>query len=258
MKIILFSDVHGNFNALQAVLIDAERHEPDLIIFAGDLCLMGPSPGECLRLVRGRRLPAVVGNTDGWLAGIGNPPEQAAAALAWTRAQLTADDLAWLGRLPFGLRVSPTGRAADDLLIVHANPRDVNDIIYPAEPDQQARWGDVRQPDAALRPLLAGVDAAVLAFGHLHIPSIRTVDGLTLVNVASVSMPGDGDGRAKYALLAWDGHGWSAGHGWSISHHRVGYDVAAEAAAFRERRPPGWEQAVAALEQDGYYYPQRV
>ncbi len=99
---------------------------------------------------------------------------------------------------------------------------------------------------------LAGVEAAVLAFGHLHIPNIRSVGSMTLVNVSSVNMPGDGDGRAKYAMLEWNGETWTA------THHRVEYDATAEREAFIARRPPGWEGAVASLDEQGYYYPQRI
>lgn len=252
MRIAIFSDVHGNLSALEAVLADIERHGPDLVIFAGDLCLFGPRPAECLRLVIDRRLPSVVGNTDAWLAGAGGAPAKHQASMTWTQTRFTAGELAALGRLPFSLRLSPTANAADDLLVVHANPRDWDAIIFPSESDQIARWGHIRQADAALEPYFGGLEAAVVAYGHLHIPGVRPWGALTLVNVASVSMPGDDDGRAKYALLEWREGRWSA------THHRVKYDTAAEIAAFRALQPPNWEQAVTSLETDGFYYPQRI
>ena len=252
MRVAIFSDVHGNLSGLEAVLADASQHAPDLVVFAGDLCLMGPRPGDCLRRVRTLRLPTVMGNTDEWTAGGGQPPERMRDVLPWTRDQLTGDERDWLAGLPFGLTVSPTADPADDLRIVHANPRDLNAIIFPSETHQTAYWSAVRQSDAELEPLLGGLTAAVLAFGHLHIPNQRRWGGLSLVNVASDSMPGDAYARAKYALLTW-----AAGQ-WTAEHRRVEYDPAAEAVAFRERRPPNWQEAVAALEAEGHYYPQRV
>jgi len=252
MRVAIFSDVHGNLSGLEAVLADVARHAPDLVVFAGDLCLMGPRPGDCLRRVRELRLPAVMGNTDEWTAGSGAPPERMREVLPWTQDQLTGDERDWLASLPFGLTVSPTADPADDLRIVHANPRDLNAILFPSETHQTAYWSAVRQSDAELEPLLGGLTAAVLAFGHLHLPNQRRWGALSLVNVASVSMPGDGDARAKYALLTWaDGQ-------WTAEHQRVAYDVGQEAAAFRERRPPGWEEAAAGIEREGYYYPQKV
>lgn len=252
MRIAIFSDVHGNLSALEAVLADIDRQTVDLVVFAGDLCLFGPRPAECLRLVRAQRIPSVIGNTDGWLVGRGDLPERHREPIAWTNDQLITDDQSWLDRLPFGLRVSPTGNTADDLLIVHANPHNYNDIVFPSEAEQVARWGQVRQSDADLVPLLAGVDAAAIAYGHLHIPGVRVWGGLTLINVSSVSMPGDEDGRAKFAILEWRGKQWS------VAHYRVKYDTNAESAAFRASQPPGWEQAAAALDAHGYYYPQRI
>ncbi len=242
MRIAIFSDVHGNLSALEAVLADIEQHAPDMVVFGGDLCLMGPRPAETLRLVLGRRIPSVIGNTDGWIAGLAEPPERSAAAVEWTRGQLSADEIAQLARLPFGLRVSPTARAADDLLIVHANPFNVDDMLYPPESAQLDRYEKIRQSDVELAGMLNGVEAAVLAFGHLHVPNIRPLESMTLVNVSSVSIPGDGDLRAKYALLQWTDNGWTA------THQRVEYDVAAEREALASLQPPGWEDAVAALD----------
>ena len=252
MRIAIFSDVHGNLSALEAVLADIDRQDADLVLFAGDLCLFGPRPAECLRLVRAQRMPSVIGNTDDWLAGRGKPPERHREQIAWTNAQLITDEQAWLGRLPFGLRILPTGNTADDLLIVHANPHNLIDLLFPSEAEQVAHWGQARQSDADLGPLLAGVDAAAIAYGHLHIPGVREWAGLTLINVSSVSMPGDEDGRAKFAILEWRGDRWG------VVHQRVKYDTDAESAAFRASQPPGWEQAVAALDAHGYYYPQRI
>ena len=84
MRVAIFSDVHGNLSGMEAVLADMERQRPDLVVFAGDLCLFGPRPAECWRLLRERRIPAVIGNTDAWLAGAGGAPEKHQPSLAWT------------------------------------------------------------------------------------------------------------------------------------------------------------------------------
>lgn len=252
MRIAIFSDVHGNLSGLEAVLVDIERHAPDQIVFAGDLCYLGARPAECLQLVRERRLYSIVGNTDEWLSGRVEPPESRRPTASWALDRLSTDERDWLGRLPFALRISPTASPADDLLIVHANPRDVDGIIYPDLATQMARYGETRQSDADLAGLLAGVEAAAVAYGHIHVPGIRQWGAITLVNVSSVNIPGDGDGRSKYALLEWHDNRWAA------THHRVAFDAAAEAAAFSAARPPDWEQIVASLEEVGYYYPQQI
>lgn len=252
MRIAIFSDVHGNMSGLEAVLADIDRRGADLIVFAGDLCLMGPRPADTLRRVLDRRIPAVIGNTDRWIAGLDEHPNQVTAMIEWTRNQLSQGEIARLAGLPFSLRISPTTQTADDLLIVHANPSNVDDLVYPPEADQITRYGEIRQSDHELSDRLGELKASILAFGHLHIPNIRQLGALTLVNVSSVSLPGDGDARAKYASLEW------ANGEWSVTHHRITYNMSGERVAFRANKPPDWEKAVAAIDAQGIYSPQRV
>ncbi len=265
MRAAIFSDVHGNLTALEAVLADIDgREDVEAIIFAGDLCLFGPRPEACLKVIRERddEIACLYGNTDRWIDG---PPllsddieeeerqrqQQVHDIASWTRERLPAMDRAWLRELPFHRRISPTVNPQHDLFVVHANPKDVNQIIFPPEAMQEELYGRIRQPDGELEQLLDNVVTDVLAFGHLHVPSVRSWGGFTLVNVSSVSMPGDGDPRAKYGLLTWDGGSWD------VEHVYVEYDVEAEIEAFRENRPLGWEDSVESLEKEGAI-PQQV
>lgn len=245
MRIAIFSDVHGNLSALGAVLEDIAGRQVDQAVFAGDLCLVGPRPESCVRVLRERNIPAVFGNTDDWILGRQRPPDQLAALTEWTHTQLSAGAGAWLQRLPFSLTINPTADPTTALHIVHANPRDVNQRIYPSESEQMVRFGEIRQSDAELAPLIEGLPARLLAFGHMHVPSIRWVGDRLLLNASSVSMAGDGDPRAKYAVASWDGGRWTA------EHVRVAYDIAPEIDAYHAAKPPGWEAAVAALKAEG-------
>lgn len=258
MRTAIFSDVHGNLTALEAVLAAIEEEEVDDVVFAGDLCLFGPRPEACVDLVSNYE-PAIAclhGNTDEWING---PPllsrdieeeererwQRVDDVVSWTRERLPAADRAWLRELPFHRRVSPSVNPHDDLFVVHANPVDLEELIFPPEARQQEMYGEVRQSDAELARLLSNMVSNVLAFGHLHVPFIRHLGDYTLVNVSSVSMPGDGDPRAKYSLFTWEENTWT------VEHRQVAYDVEEEIAAFRENRPPGWEESVAKLEAEG-------
>ena len=64
MRVAVFSDVHGNLTALEAVLADIAAQAVDQIYFAGDLCLIGPRPAACLERVRSANIAAVYGNTN--------------------------------------------------------------------------------------------------------------------------------------------------------------------------------------------------
>lgn len=255
MRLAILSDVHGNLTALEAVLADIGAQERlDAIFFAGDLCVFGPRPNDCIERVRFHQpeIGAIYGNTDEWVAGSpllsrDLPGEQRIRSrriqtvVDWTRESIAPPNRAWLESLPFHRTVSPTVNPRDDLLIVHANPKNVDDVIYPDPDRQRELFGEVRQSDADLDNLLEDVRAGVVAFGHLHVPSLRRWGDLLLVNVASVSRPGDDDWRAKYAILEWDGSGWH------VEQRRVAYDIAAEIGAYEVRQPPQWEEEVAAL-----------
>ncbi len=252
MRIAVFSDVHGNLSALRATLASIDHHGVDEIVFAGDLCLMGANPQGCIDAIRQRGITSVMGNTDEWVAGISEPPDVVADMTAWCSNRLTDSGRAWLGNLPFTRVIQPTSDPSSALHIVHANPVDLNQIIYLGEAAQMERYGQVRQTDDDLAPLLSGINGAILAFGHLHLPGVRPWRDIELVNVSSVNMPADGDARAKYVIFSWaDGR-------WQHEHHRVSYEPAAEVAAFWSAQPPGWQEIIAGLEKDGYYYPQKV
>lgn len=251
MRIAIFSDVHGNLTALEAVLEDIACRAVDEVVFAGDLCMVGPRPAECLRKVQGSKIISIYGNTDDWLLGRQEPPEKLAALAKWTLAQISEPGRGWLDGLAFSQRFSPTGLAEDDLLVVHANPLDVNQVIFPPEEEQMARYGCVRQADEELAGLMGETHAAAMAFGHLHVPNERTWKQLNLFNISSVSMPGDGDPRAKYGLFTWNGAAWS------FERCAVEYDINPELEAYRRERPPGWENIVQTMELEGCF-PQRV
>ncbi len=251
MRVAVFSDVHGNLTALESVLAGIASEHVDSEVFAGDLCLLGPRPAECLARLQAWEGIALYGNTDEFVLGRQQPPEQVQELAAWTAAQLSVEQLAWLESLPFGRRFQVSAEPDDGLLVVHANPVDVNQLIYPSERMQEARYGRVVQADEELTPMLKGVQAAVLAFGHIHVPSIRQWRDMQLVNISSVSMPGDEDGRAKYGLFTWH-EGL-----WSFERRFVAYPVEEERGALVRNKPPRWEFLVEQIDEFGFV-PQRI
>ncbi|MCZ7666722.1 MAG: metallophosphatase family protein [Chloroflexi bacterium] len=248
MRIAVFSDVHGNLTALEAVLADIKQQSPDLVVFAGDLCLFGPRPAECLDRVRAEDISVIYGNQDKPLHN--QPPlsdgsdrekwearQNVPDIVSWTRNQLTLDQRGWLHNLPFQRRISPTVQPKDDLFIVHPNPRDGEQHIYPPETTQKELYGEIRQPDddPDLRHMLHDLVCGILAFGHVHVPSIRPWREIKLVNISSVSLAQDGDTRAKYGLFTWNGKSWQ------IKHRYVTYDLEKELALLAERGIPQGE-----------------
>lgn len=236
MRIAVFSDVHGNAAALEAVLADLEKQGSfNEVVFAGDACLFGSRPGISLALLQQHTTTCIYGNTDEWLftplaitAEMSESVQERIGKIHafadWAKERLSPDLSQWLKSWPFEHRISPTSDPADDLLVVHANPLDTMKPIYPSEEDQQTRYDKLVQPDAELVPLLGGTTAQVMAYGHLHIPNIRQWQGMTLANISSVSLPGDGDVRAKYVIFTWqDGR-------WEYEYRYVAYDYRVEVA----------------------------
>jgi predicted phosphodiesterase len=121
MRCAIISDIHGNLDALEAVLADAG--DVDGLWCLGDLVGYGPQPNECIAALIERRAQCVAGNHD-W-AAIGkmdtaefNP--EASEAAQWTGAQLTPEHRAYLQALPTQLVAGEQG----DFTLVHGSPRD--------------------------------------------------------------------------------------------------------------------------------------
>ena len=230
MRIVLFSDTHGNHAALEAVLAHIAQHAaPDALFVAGDLVLNGPRPAETLALLRsipGARF--VRGNTDQYLLDRSADGD----AVDFARARLDADAISFIEQLPFAQRL--IAAPGHELLVVHANPCDLEGQIRPTTPDEQ------------LRPLFTGITAEVIAFGHYHVPFVRTLGQHTLLDVASCGMPRDGDRRAVYATLDWDGSAWQ------IAHQRVPFDSEAVARDYKAVGYPNAEMAAARLLRASY------
>lgn len=218
MRIALFSDVHGNLTALRAVLVALNRHRPlRMIVAAGDHVLAGPRPAETWDALQAVGCTCILGNEDVrlWDANIKHTVRDSpwaplvAVVAPWTVAALGPARLAALQALPRSLRLVPAPGA--DLLIVHANIHGLTGWALKAD-----------TPDDDLARLYGGANARVVCCGHYHAACVREWGGMTLVNVASVSLPTDGEARAGYTILDWDG-------AWHVAQHRVPYEAEAEA-----------------------------
>ncbi len=113
----IFSDVHANVAALEAVLAVMDEAGCDQLLCCGDIVGYGPSPSECLRLIRERNIPCVLGNHDQYVTllmdeRISRLREDVRSSVEWTQNTLDMDDLKWLAQLPMRYDT-------DDLSIVH-------------------------------------------------------------------------------------------------------------------------------------------
>ncbi|HEY8497629.1 MAG TPA: metallophosphoesterase family protein [Limnochordales bacterium] len=225
MRLAVFSDVHGNWHALQAVLQDL-RGRADVAVCAGDLAWGGPFPERTVEQVQAGGFPCVLGNTDVTAA------DEAAAAhhpwARWARARLEPRHLAFLQGLPREHRIeTPAGT----VLVVHSTPSD------PAAPLPKPS-----EPEAVVR-LFRGAGAALVVHGHDHLPSVTRAPEVWVVGTGSVGLPFDGDPRACYVLVT------ATPDGFAVEHRRVAYDVEAAAREALQGAMPGAARWAAAVRQ---------
>jgi putative phosphoesterase len=234
MRLAVLSDIHGNLVGLDACLADLHAQGgADAIVAAGDHCLDGPKPRKVLQRLEQLGVSCLRGNTDRYIVDGHRDPREPArdAQVKWTRHDLGEKWIAWLGELPFALRI---GDGDNQLLVVHANPKT----------DDEHLWPDA--DEATLERLIGDEPASAIAFGHLHLPYVRMWRGKLLVNVASAGLPKDGDPRACYAILTQrDG-------GWQVKHRRVAFDVKKVATQLVDCGIPGSGELIATLRHHRY------
>src|SRR5437667_2882427 len=130
MRLAVLADVHANLPALEAVLRDVDSLSPAGLWVAGDLVGYNPWPNEVLQVLRDRHAKAIRGNHDRGV--LGDDPfrfnELAAAALRWTRIQLTPGSVGYLKELEDRTRTTmPEGVVA----MYHGSPRDDDEYVFP-------------------------------------------------------------------------------------------------------------------------------
>ncbi|MDE3230469.1 MAG: metallophosphoesterase family protein [Chloroflexota bacterium] len=217
----VIADLHGNLPALDAVLADLERVQPDAVVIAGDFVNRGPESHAVVARAMRLGFPAISGNHDTWLASLARGERQPDGWETpwWTpvrRAteELTPADLAWLDALPATLRVELPGAAP--ALIVHGSPR-------------HSREGMGRMTsDERLADALAGVEERTIIGAHIHYPWDRWLGDRHAIVIGAVGCPFNGDTSAQYGLFTW-----RAG-GWEFTHCAVPYDHEPLYAAWRD------------------------
>ncbi len=201
MRYAIFSDVHSNREALQAVLKALEEEQVDKYLCAGDIVGYAADPKECIDTVRPLAEAVVAGNHDWASAGMVaidyfNP--FAKEAVLWTTRTLGKQDISFLGSLQLTYR-------NEDLTMVHGTLDEPEEFNYLVD-------------EHSARLTFGALEGRVCFLGHSHIAGIFVKDGRGavrylkepcvaiednsqyIVNVGSVGQPRDGDPRAAYCV----------------------------------------------------------
>ena len=238
MRVAVMSDIHGFSLALDVVRRDLREQEPvDAVVVAGDLCVVGPDPQGVIDTIR----------EEGWIAIQGNTDFDLVEAAEWTTGleelgywvdHLSDDAMDFVATLPFSHRIMPPDGTspAHELLVVHANPHNLLDVLDPALPDRE------------LREIIGEEQAGTIAFGHIHIAYVRHVGATTLVDVSAVGNSKDGDLRVKYGILTWD----EVGMRWSAEIRRLDYPLEETEAQIRASEMADPESVIRKLNKARY------
>jgi predicted phosphodiesterase len=208
LRYLVVSDIHGNREALDAVLQNA-RGSYDRIICCGDLCDYGPDSNYVIDWARANLAAVIRGNHDRVCAGLDSVElftDLARLSAQWTMEHLTPANRSYLRELPMGPLL-----VDENMVLVHGSPRDEDEYL--------SNMKDVAEVFA----LLAGDKP--FFFGHTHLqgvfvreegrirgvsapleptPEVRLgleTGALYLINPGSVGQPRDGDPRAAYAIF---------------------------------------------------------
>ncbi|MEL6385241.1 MAG: metallophosphoesterase family protein [Cyanobacteria bacterium J06626_18] len=218
MKLAVMSCIHGNYEALNAVLSDIDAHKADQIYCLGDLVGYGPHPNAVVEMIRSLDIPTCQGCWDediveGLNACECSYPSQLAekrgrVAHEWTNKVIHPEVREYLATLPMALR-------QDNLSFVHGSPNSQHEYLLPS-----------MDGFAALERVLS-TDSDVLFCGHTHVPYVRDLEDGELkvrvqqpdkaefstqlkatlkriVNAGSVGEPRHGRPNATYVLYDTD------------------------------------------------------
>lgn len=206
MRYAVISDIHGNAEALRAVLDDIESRDIDVVLCLGDIVGYYPDPELCVELVRQYAAYSVAGNHD--YAAIGridtnNFTCYAFEAMEWTKKMLSEESKKYLSLLPMSVKM-------DGMLFTHSSPASPASFIY-----------IFPNSEKAILEAFSSMVHHINFIGHAHWPFIMTQedlqiircqeknieiysDGYYLINVGSVGQPRNFDHSSSYAVFDTD------------------------------------------------------
>ncbi len=231
MKIAVISDIHGNMEAIEAVMEDISKQECNKIFVLGDYAMAGPEPSSAVEyFMKKSENPAfklIQGNTDLMIADFSEELYQTLKEKAPVMAEALKNDSEilnpiekeFLKNLPIQQEVVEGGVK---FLLVHGSPRRNNEDILPDTPIEE------------VEKMLENVEADVVLCGHTHIPcGFQTSTKKTVVNAGSIGRPFTPEPKSCYLTInVEDGK-------CLFEHHFVDYDKEHASKKLRNREFEG-------------------
>lgn len=181
MRILVFSDIHGNAIGLDAMLADIRDEAFDHMVCLGDAIQGGPQPAQVVARLRELACPVVMGNADDWLlTGLASDAEnideerqqKLDAVRLWSLAQLSESDRSFIHAFQPTVEIPlEQGRR---LLCYHGSPHSFDDVILPTTPEEE------------VQRFLAPTEQTIYCGGHTHMQFIRHLGRTFHFNPGSV------------------------------------------------------------------------
>lgn len=226
MKIAVISDIHGNMQALNAVLEDIKKENCDKIFCLGDLAMAGPEPAKAIETVKKLydegQLELIQGNTDEMIAN-----EEICIPLVKEKFPIMGNALeddvkniseefkTFLKNLP---KQKEFEIAGFKVLLVHGSPRKNDENIFPNMPMDE------------IDEIIKRTSANIIFCGHTHIPcGYQTTNNQTVINVGSVGRPFTKNPQACYVVARFYNESFD------ITHKLIDYDNESASAILSQR-----------------------
>lgn len=217
MKVAVISDIHGNMQALEAVLNDIEKEHCEKILCLGDLAMAGPEPAKATELIKNLyengKLEIIQGNTDEMIGDYSKEIVEKVSTSFPVMGKALENDVKIIpDNLKFFLKNLPKQKELIleniKVLLVHGSPRKNDENIYPDLPIEN------------IEEMLTGVEAELIFCGHTHLPcGYQTRNKQTVVNVGSVGRPFTPPPQSCYAVAEFDNGSFE------IKHKFIDYDI---------------------------------
>ncbi|MCM1989339.1 metallophosphoesterase family protein [Oceanirhabdus seepicola] len=189
-KVAFISDIHGNVEALKAVLEDMKNNgiDYDNVYCTGDIVGYGPRPNEVIEELRKHNITSIMGNHDeavGFFEVTKEKRNKLSNTLLWTVENIKEENKEFLK----GLKKQLTIKVGEkNFLLTHGSSNSISEYIF--------------ENDIILQEEIASkLNEDIIVFGHTHIPYFKKVRGKVFINAGSVGKPKGGDNRACYCVV---------------------------------------------------------
>lgn len=189
MKIAVFSDIHGNLEALKSVLEDVKCKNIHRVVCLGDLVGYGPFPNEVIDKVKNEDILTIAGNYDTAVVTndikyIQDNPLNREFALPWSVKEVTESNKKYLKRLPEDIIIVEEGKV---IKFVHGSNRKINEYLL--------------EDSNVAKEVMEQLKEDVLVCAHTHIPYKKNYGNKVLINDGSVGKPKTGSPNGNYVIL---------------------------------------------------------